>query len=126
MWLRDEITELIKHMKDLIATAVTRAEAEQDLLLPGYTHLQRAQPIRWSHWLLCYAWQWKRDVARLESVLSRVNMMPLGVGALSGHPFGIDRHLLAKDLHFDAIIQNSLDAVGDRDFIIEFLFSSSM
>ncbi|KAJ1491232.1 hypothetical protein T484DRAFT_1775503 [Baffinella frigidus] len=91
-----------------------------DLLMPGYTHLQRAQPIRWSHWLLCYAWQWKRDAERLEwtrdagrlenilgrvnllplrvgllaggrDILGRVNLLPLGVGALSGHPFGIDR-----------------------------------
>jgi len=126
MWLRDEISDLIKNMKDLIGTAVSRAESEMDLILPGYTHLQRAQPIRWSHWMLCYAWQWKRDVERLENIYARVNMMPLGVGALSGHPFGIDRQLLAKDLKFGGVIPNSLDAVGDRDFIIEFLFSSSM
>jgi len=97
-----------------------------DLIMPGYTHLQRAQPIRWSHWLLCYAWQWKRDSDRLDEIMKRVNLLPLGVGALSGHPFGIDRHALAKDLGFDGVIHNSLDAVGDREFIIEFLFSSSM
>ena len=108
------------------------AEKELDLIMPGYTHLQRAQPIRWSHWLLCYAWQWKRDVDRLGDVYKRVNMLPLGssarilsfrilhmssprfagVGALSGHPFGIDRKALAADLGFDGVIQNSLDAVG--------------
>ena len=77
MWLRDEIRTLIKHMKDLIGTATSRAETEMDLLLPGYTHLQRAQPIRWSHWLLCYAWQWKRDVERLEGVRRRVCVWPL-------------------------------------------------
>lgn len=94
--------------------------------MPGYTHLQRAQPIRWSHWLLCYAWQWKRDADRLDEILKRVNLLPLGVGALSGHPFGIDRYKLAEDLGFDGIMHNSLDAVGDREFVVEFLFSSSM
>jgi len=126
LWLRDEITELIGNMKALIQTAVDRAEKEMDYILPGYTHLQRAQPIRWSHWMLCYASQWRRDVERLENILTRVNVMPLGVGALSGHPFGIDRAALAKDLGFDGVIPNSLDAVGDRDFIIDFLFGSSM
>merc|ERR1719183_492648 len=76
--------------------------------------------------MLCYASQWRRDVERLENILTRVNVMPLGVGALSGHPFGIDRAALAKDLGFDGVIPNSLDAVGDRDFIIDFLFGSSM
>jgi len=126
LWLREEIKDLQKHMRSLIQSVVDRAEKELDLIMPGYTHLQRAQPIRWSHWLLCYAWQWKRDVDRLGDVYKRVNMLPLGVGALSGHPFGIDRKALAADLGFDGVIQNSLDAVGDRDFVIEFLFSSSM
>ena len=114
LWMRDEIKELITNMKALIQTAVDRAEKEMDIILPGYTHLQRAQPIRsthpwfeenntlqesckrshfhmlcrWSHWMLCYASQWRRDVERLENIYKRVNMMPLGVGALSGHPFG--------------------------------------
>ena len=126
LWLRHEITELIGNMKALIQTAVDRAEKEMDLILPGYTHLQRAQPVRWSHWMLCYASQWRRDVERLENILTRVNVMPLGVGALSGHPFNIDRAALAKDLGFDGVIPNSLDAVGDRDFILDFLFGSSM
>lgn len=126
LWLRAEIKALIANMRDLIATATDRAEKEMDYIMPGYTHLQRAQPIRWSHWMLCYASQWRRDVERLENIYTRVNMMPLGVGALSGHPFGIDREQLAKDLGFDGVIPNSLDAVGDRDFILDFLFGSSM
>ena len=125
LWMRDEISELKGHLKNLIRTVVERAEGEQDYIMPGYTHLQRAQPIRWSHWLLCYAWQWKRDVERLEEMEKRVNLLPLGVGALSGHPFDIDRHTLAKDLGFDGIMMNSLDAVGDREFILEFLWSGS-
>jgi argininosuccinate lyase len=125
LWMRDEISELKGHLKSLIRTVVERAEGEQDYIMPGYTHLQRAQPIRWSHWLLCYAWQWKRDVERLEEMEKRVNLLPLGVGALSGHPFDIDRHILAKDLGFDGIMMNSLDAVGDREFILEFLWSGS-
>ena len=126
MWLRDELRTQIILMKDLVNTILIRAENELDYIMPGYTHLQRAQPIRWSHWLLCYAWQWKRDIERLEGILPRVNLLPLGVGALSGHPFGIDRHLLARDLKFDGIISNSLDAVGDRDFILEYLMACSL
>merc|ERR1719183_2875915 len=126
LWLRAEIKALIANMRDLIRTACDRAEKEMDYIMPGYTHLQRAQPIRWSHWMLCYASQWRRDVERLENTYKRVNMMPLGVGALSGHPFGIDREALAKDLGFDGVMPNSLDAVGDRDFILDFLFGSSM
>jgi len=126
MWLRDELRAQIVLMKDLVNTILIRAENELDYIMPGYTHLQRAQPIRWSHWLLCYAWQWKRDIERLEGILPRVNLLPLGVGALSGHPFGIDRHLLARDLKFDGIVSNSLDAVGDRDFILEYLMACSL
>jgi len=126
LWMRDEVKELQGHLRGLVRTAVERAEAEQDYIMPGYTHLQRAQPIRWSHWLLCYAWQWKRDVERLEEMERRVNLCPLGVGALSGHPFGVDRHALASDLGFDGIMMNSLDAVGDREFILEFLWASSV
>merc|ERR1719183_1754483 len=126
LWLREEIKDLVGNMRDLIRTACDRAEKEMDYIMPGYTHLQRAQPIRWSHWMLCYASQWRRDVERLENTYKRVNMMPLGVGALSGHPFGIDREALAKDLGFDGVMPNSLDAVGDRDFILDFLFGSAM
>ncbi len=126
IWLRERIVELKLHLFDLIATAVDRAESEIEILMPGYTHLQPAQPIRWSHLLLSHAWAWQRDAQRLDELARRVNVMPLGSGALAGNPFAIDRHALALDLGFDEITGNSLDGVSDRDFVAEFLFWSTM
>jgi argininosuccinate lyase len=94
--------------------------------MPGYTHLQPAQPIRWSHWLLSRAWAWQRDRERLADLLQRVDVSPLGAGALAGCPFPIDRAALAADLGFAAASPNSLDAVSDRDFIAEFLFWAAL
>lgn len=109
------------------SVAVGRAEEEIDVLMPGYTHLQPAQPIRFSHWLLSHAWALERDAQRLANVLERVDVMPLGSGALAGHPFGIDRVALASELGFKGgPSPNSLDAVSDRDFIAEFLFWASL
>jgi argininosuccinate lyase len=126
LWLRGEIATLRGYLAQLITVAVDRAEAEIDLLMPGYTHLQPAQPVRWSHWLLSHAWMWQRDMQRLNDVVKRVNLMPLGSGALAGNPFSIDREALAADLGFDGVTPNSLDAVSDRDFIAEFLFWASL
>ena len=105
----------------MIATAVERATQEIDLLMPGYTHLQPAQPVRWSQWLLSYAWMWQRDAQRLAELIARANLLPLGSGALAGNPFAIDRDALARDLGFDGCTQNSLDGVSDRDFVAEYL-----
>ncbi len=96
LWLRDEIDRIDRQMVELIHTAAARAEHEIDYLMPGYTHLQRAQPVRWSHWMLAHAWSWSRDLGRLRDARDRLNESPLGSGALSGHPFGIDREALAK------------------------------
>jgi argininosuccinate lyase len=126
LWLREAITGLRGHMQQLIAVAVDRADAEIDLLMPGYTHLQPAQPVRWSHWLLSHTWAWQRDAQRLAELAARVNVMPLGSGALAGNPFPIDRHALADDLGFADITYNSLDGVADRDFIAEFLFWATL
>ncbi|KAJ8654237.1 argininosuccinate lyase [Lichtheimia ornata] len=126
LWLRDEASALLAHLKELIAVTVARAEKEIDALLPGYTHLQRAQPIRWSHFLLSYAWLWHADAERLEQLIERLNVLPLGSGALAGHAFNIDREFLAKELGFRGIINNSLYAVSDRDFVAEFLFWASL
>jgi argininosuccinate lyase len=126
LWLRDEITRLRGHLRDLIAVAVARAAAELDFLLPGYTHLQPAQPVRWSHWLLSHAWAWQRDAQRLDDLAGRVDVLPLGSGALAGNPFPIDRRALAADLGFASITLNSMDAVADRDFIAEFLFWAAL
>lgn len=126
LWLREEIGLLRTHLRQLISVAVERAAVEIDLLMPGYTHLQPAQPIRWSHWLLSHAWAWQRDAQRLDELTVRVNTLPLGNGALAGNPFAIDRQQLAKDLGFAAITPNSLDGVSDRDFIAEFLFWATL
>ncbi|MCL4860305.1 MAG: argininosuccinate lyase, partial [Caldilineaceae bacterium] len=122
LWLREEIALLRNHLRQLISVAAERAAEEIDLLMPGYTHLQPAQPIRWSHWLLSHAWPWQRDALRLDELAARVNLMPLGSGALAGNPFPIDRDQLAADLGFAGVTANSLDGVSDRDFIAEFLF----
>ena len=126
LWLRAEITQLQEHLRQLIRVTVDRAEAEIDLLMPGYTHLQPAQPIRWSHWLLSHAWPWQRDAERLAELAERVNVMPLGSGALAGNPFRVDRQAIAADLGFIDITYNSMDGVSDRDFIAEFLFWSTL
>ena len=109
-------------LSDLIRAVVHRAEAEVDVLMPGYTHVQPAQPVRWSHWLLSHAWAWQRDRERLVDLVKRLDVLPLGAGALAGCPFPIDRAALAADLGFAAVSPNSIDAVSDRDFVAEFLF----
>jgi argininosuccinate lyase len=126
LWLLGEIVELRRHLHELIRTAVERAGAEIDLLMPGYTHLQPAQPTRWSHWLLSHAWAWQRDAQRLDELTRRVSSLPLGSGALAGNPFGVDRDFLAGELGFASVAPNSLDAVSDRDFVAEFLFWASL
>ncbi|ORX80147.1 argininosuccinate lyase [Anaeromyces robustus] len=126
IWLRDEARVLLNILKEFIKCIVERAKKEIDVLMPGYTHLQRAQPIRWSHWLLSYAFYFKADVERLEQLISRCNRLPLGSGALAGNPFTVDREFLAKELGFEDVVPNSLYGVGDRDYIAEFLFWSSL
>jgi argininosuccinate lyase len=126
LWLRDEIDRLAQYLRQLMGVAVERAAHEIDLLMPGYTHTQPAQPVRWSHWLMSHAWMWQRDALRLDDLRRRVNLMPLGNGALAGNPFPIDRAALARDLGFDGHTPNSMDGVSDRDFVAEFLFWAAL
>lgn len=126
LWLRSELSTLRSHTRKLIEIGVDRARNESQILMPGYTHLQPAQPVRYSHWLLSHVWAWQRDCDRLDEVFKRVNVMPLGSGALAGHAFGLDRQLLAKSLGFENVCGNSMDAVSDRDFIIETLSWASL
>ncbi|KAJ3103943.1 argininosuccinate lyase [Phlyctochytrium planicorne] len=121
LWLRSELDALEVKLKELLSITVNRAEGEIDVIMPGYTHLQRAQPIRWSHFLLSYAWSWKSDLERLLQLRERMNKLPLGSGALAGNPFNIDRDFLATELGFAGVVPNSLLGVGDRDFVTEFL-----
>ena len=120
-WLRSRVDELDAALAGLLQAAVARAETEIDVLMPGYTHVQPAQPIRWSHWLLSHAWAWQRDRQRLTELRARLNHCPLGAGALAGTPFAVDRAALAAELDFAAPIPNSIDAVRDRDYVAEFL-----
>jgi len=121
LWLKRQISALRKQLDALQREIVTQAETHIDVIMPGYTHLQQAQPVRFAHWLLSYGWMFQRDKARLDDLTHRVDVLPLGSGALSGNPFAIDRHFLAQELGFAAISTNSMDAVGDRDYILEFL-----
>ncbi|KAK7205548.1 argininosuccinate lyase [Myxozyma melibiosi] len=126
IYVREQLTELKKLLKELLSVFVSRAEVEIGVLMPGYTHLQRAQPIRWAHWLLSYATYISADLQRLEQIIERVNLSPLGCGALAGHPYGIDRDFLAEGLGFGGLVPNSLTAVSDRDFVVETLFWSTL
>lgn len=126
LYVRAELARLREFLKQLIQVFVARGEKEIDVLMPGYTHLQRAQPIRWAHWLSSHATYLESDLQRLDQIIARVNRSPLGAGALAGHPYGIDREFLAEGLGFDSVIGNSLTAVSDRDFVVEVLFWGSL
>ncbi len=126
MYLRDEMGRIDRLLACLQGSFVAQAKARSDLLMPGYTHLQRAQPVLWAHHMLAYFEMFKRDRQRLKDLLKRVNLSPLGSAALAGTGFPIDRETVARELDFDGVTANSMDAVGDRDFIIEFLAASSL
>jgi argininosuccinate lyase len=121
LWLRGACGTLLQQLKDVVMTAVEVGDKHIDVLQAGFTHLQPAQVIRFSHWLMSYIVPLLRDMERLVQLSRRVNVCPLGSGALAGHPFGIDREALAKSLHFNDISLNSLDATSDRDFVAEFM-----
>ncbi|EDO01487.1 hypothetical protein SS1G_03962 [Sclerotinia sclerotiorum 1980 UF-70] len=119
LWLRDELKKIESFLVDYLKVVAARSENEIEHIMPGYTHLQRAQPIRWSHWMLSYGLAFATDLQRLREVIKRVNRSPLGCGALAGNPFNIDREAMAKELGFEGLLWNSMSAVGDRDFVVE-------
>lgn len=121
LYLLDEIDALHQKLAELQMTLIERAEASLEFIMPGYTHLQPAQPVLFSHWLMSYFWKFQRDRQRLTQIATRVAVLPLGAGALAGHPFGLDRRALAVELGFSAVAENSMDAVSDRDYAVEFL-----
>ncbi|XP_068271555.1 argininosuccinate lyase [Nyctibius grandis] len=121
LFMRNNLSVISTHLLQLIKTLVERAAVETDILLPGYTHLQKAQPIRFSHFLLSHAVALIRDSERLGEMKRRMNVLPLGSGALAGNPLGIDREFLRNELNFASISLNSMDAVSERDFVVEFL-----
>jgi argininosuccinate lyase len=121
LWLRATASDLRTALVDLQRAAIERAEAGVDVLMPGYTHLQRAQPVRFGLWMMAYFWMWQRDRERLDDLMRRTDLCPLGTGALAGNPFGVNREFLAQELGFPGVTQNAMDTVSDRDFILEFL-----
>jgi argininosuccinate lyase len=126
LYLRDEIVEISAYIDLLIDSLLFQAEMHLGVIMPGYTHLQTAQPILFSHHLLAYVEMLKRDKGRMEDCAKRANVLPLGAGALAGTTFPIDREYVAELLDFPAVTRNSLDSVSDRDFALEFLAASSI
>ncbi|MBU9714034.1 argininosuccinate lyase [Evansella tamaricis] len=126
IYLKNHTEEIIKLVESVQGAIVEQAEKNIDTILPGYTHLQRAQPISFAHHLLTYFWMLERDKGRLVDSLDRVNWLPLGAGALAGTTFPIDRERTAELLGFEHVYPNSIDAVSDRDFILEFLSTASI
>jgi len=120
LYLRDEIDSILGFLAALEAALIRQAEQNLDVIMPGYTHLQTAQPILYSHHMLAYREMISRDISRLQDLRARFNFMPLGAGALAGTTFPIDREWVAAQLGFDGVTRNSLDSVSDRDFAIEF------
>ncbi len=126
LWVRDAIDELDGLLKDVQAAFVESAEREAGVILPGYTHLQRAQPVLAAHYFLAYVEKFQRDRERLADCRKRVNVLPLGAAALAGTTLPIDRESVRRQLGFDALARNSLDVSSDRDFALEFVFALSV
>jgi len=126
MYMRDEVANILLGLKGLRQIIVGLAERHVDVIMPGYTHLQRAQPVLFSHHLMAYYEMFKRDAARFKEALKRINIMPLGSAALAGTTYPIDVEYTARLLEFPEVFANSLDAVSSRDFIMEFLAAASI
>ena len=126
MFVRHAVVEVLDHIRELQNALVESADANKDVIMPGYTHLQRAQPILFAHHLMAYFNMLTRDFERFQAVYVRTDLMPLGAGALAGTTLPIDRAFVARKLNFDRIYTNSMDAVSDRDYILEFLAAASI
>ncbi|EJO21401.1 argininosuccinate lyase [Selenomonas sp. FOBRC6] len=126
MFVRRSVVEVLSHIAELQHALVESAHANKDVIMPGYTHLQRAQPILFAHHLMAYFGMLTRDFERFQGVYARTDIMPLGAGALAGTTLPIDRAFVAQKLNFERIYTNSMDAVSDRDYILEFLSAASI
>jgi len=127
LWTMRQLQVLRQDLRTFLRIAGERAEEECDALMPGFTHLQPAQTVRYSHWLLSHCFALQRDDERLRDMVPRVARLPLGSGALAGNPFNVDRRAMADELGFsDGVCPNSMDAVSDRDWVIEAIFCASM
>ena len=125
LFLKETIVSTIKLLLELQSAILTRAEENIDVIVPGYTHMQRAQPLLLSHHLMAYFNMFARDINRFENNYIEADVMPLGSGALAGVPYSIDREFIANELNFSKISTNSMDSISDRDYILEFLFNSA-
>ena len=121
LYLMGEMALAAEGLRALQRAIVDKAGSHLDVLMPGYTHMQQAQPLLFSQWLMSFFWKFQRDRERLAEARKRTSALPLGAGALAGHPLGVDRQQLAADLGFAAVAENSVDAVSDRDYVVEFL-----
>lgn len=126
LFVRSMLVDVVGALKGLQSELAAQAEQHLAAIMPGYTHLQRAQPVLFSHHLLAYTQMFQRDIERAMSLYERVNILPLGAGALAGTTFPIDRRITAELLGFSAVYENSMDAVSDRDFVLEFLSLASI
>lgn len=126
LFVLQAIRDVQAGIRELQRALIVKSEKHIDVLMPGYTHMQRAQPILFSHWLMSFFWMLERDWARCASAAERAAVLPLGAGALAGNALGIDREFLAQELGFSNISPNSVDAVSDRDFVAEFLFDAAL
>jgi argininosuccinate lyase len=126
LYLLDAIGQVRNEIRQVQRAVIARAEQHLDVIMPGYTHMQRAQQILFSHWLMSFFWMLDRDDGRLRDAATRTSVLPLGAGALAGNAIGIDREFLARELDFQSVSPNSLDAVSDRDMIGEFLFAAAL
>lgn len=126
LWLREQIDAARRRIVALMRALLDLAARYPDAIIPGYTHTRRAQPVLWPHYLLAYFEMFTRDWERLGEARRRVNVMPLGSGALAGAGFAIDRESIAQELGFDAISQNSMDVAGDRDFLLDFEHAANL
>ncbi len=126
LYVRNEVKEILELLRELRKAFVEQAEKHLDVVMPGYTHLQIAQPVLYSHHMLAYYQMFKRDAERFEDSLKRINVSPLGSAALAGTSFPLDREYTARLLGFEDVTRNSLDAVSDRDFVVETIFNCAM
>ncbi|MBF7073781.1 argininosuccinate lyase [Glaciecola sp. MH2013] len=125
LWCRSHLDSIRSDCSSVIKALLKVAARHDGAIIPGYTHLQRAQPVYFAHWCLAYVEMFKRDISRIDDLQKRLNQCPLGSGALAGTTFPVDRYEIASELGFDSPCLNSLDAVSDRDFVLELLFNAS-
>jgi len=126
MYLRDQLKDVEGNLVALLKNLVQKAEKEKTAIMPGYTHMQRAQVVTFSHYLMAYYYMFKRDRERMQNILQGINVMPLGSGALAGSTMPLDREFVRKKLGFARVSENSMDSVSDRDFVVDAIYGVAM